>query len=302
VSHKQLIACGFTPAMIKSRLQSGALRIVWRGVYAVGHVVDTELGDEVAALLVCGGGAVLSHETAAALWQIVPEPFPDVHVTMLGARQSRSRDGLVVHRTSSLTRTDVRRHRGLALTAPARTVIDFAERRARREAERAVDEALARRLLTPASLRETSARMPGRGATRFLEDLLDPARAVGVTVGHAEERMLSMLRAAGLPDPRRNARLGPYTVDFLWPAASVALEVDSYTWHSSPGAFKRDRRKDAYLADRGIQLIRVTWEMMDEPVPLIARLVRTLTQRTGPGPGPGLAPGPGPGPDDPRRS
>jgi len=279
VSREQLLLIGFTPAMIKSRLRSGALRTVFRGVYAVGHAVHTDLGDEVAALLVCRQQTVLSHATAAALWQIMPKPKRAVHVTVLPSRQADSREGISVHRSRSLTRADIRRHRGLPLTSAARTMIDLADACTSREFEKALDEALARRRVSPTSLREAAARAPGRQGAGILLALLDPARGRGPTRGDAEERMLELLREAGLGGAERNVELGPYTVDFLWRAAHAAIEVDSYRWHSGPASFKRDRRKDAYLADRGIRLIRVTWEMMDQPLPLIARIARAIAPR-----------------------
>jgi very-short-patch-repair endonuclease len=91
--------------------------------------------------------------------------------------------------------------------------------------------------------------------------------------------MLELLRAAGIPDPQRNVAIGPYVVDFLWREARLVIEVDSYTWHSSSRAFSRDRRKDAFLADRGLTVVRVTWEMMDQPLPLIARIARAIAPR-----------------------
>jgi len=91
---------------------------------------------------------------------------------------------------------------------------------------------------------------------------------------------LRILREAGIADAERNAPVGPYSVDFFWRAARVAVEVDSYQWHSGPAAFKRDRRKDAYLRDHGLDVIRVSWEMLDQPLPLVARIVQAIERRT----------------------
>jgi Protein of unknown function (DUF559) len=57
--------------------------------------------------------------------------------------------------------------------------------------------------------------------------------------------MLRLLRAAELPTPRVNARVGRFEVDFLWPAHRLIVEVDGYAYHSDRGAFERDRRRDA---------------------------------------------------------
>ena len=41
-----------------------------------------------------------------------------------------------------------------------------------------------------------------------------------------------------------------------------------------------DQVTGAYLRDNGIDVIRVTWEMMDSPLPLVARIVRAIERRS----------------------
>jgi very-short-patch-repair endonuclease len=276
ISRAQLIVLGFNHGGIARRIQAARLYLIHRGVYGVGPRVEVELGDETAALLAIGPPVALSHESAAHLygiWKAIP---PIVHVAVPGHR-SKSRQGIVVHRSNRLTAADVTTHRGLPVTTPARILLDLADRHPVRTVERAFDEALARRLVSPAKVRDLLTRSPGRAGTPLLGALIDPDRRGGVTIGEAEERLLALVRHAHLPDPQRNARIGPYTVDFLWPEQHVAVEFDSFTWHGGPSSFRRDRAKDAYLNDRAINLHRVTWAMLEDPVPLIARLVRAIS-------------------------
>jgi very-short-patch-repair endonuclease len=275
VSRRQLIAAGLSPGVINRLLANGLLISIHRGVYAVGHDVPTALGGEVAALLAVGPPVALSHRSAAALWEIWPRKPDEVEVSVPGQR-ARSRPGIRVHRCRTLTAADVTTRHGIPVTTPARTMLDLAEDRSDRELERAFDEGLARRLFSPTKVRATVARNPGRRGRGTLIELADPARAAGVTREAAEERMLGLIRAAGLEDPERNVVVGPYVVDMIWPGSLVIVEVDSYQWHSGPAAFKRDRRKHAYLTDSGHEVHRVTWEMMDDPLSLIARLARTV--------------------------
>lgn len=276
ISRQQLLAIGFTDKMVRTRLRSGALRHVHQGVYAVGHTVDTIYGLEVAALLACGWRAVLSHLTAAFVWELVPSRPGQVEVTVVGASGTRRRAGIRVHRSVAMTSADVRRRHGLPVTTPEWTLLDLADRHEQRVVERAFDEALARRLISPAKIAALLARSAGRRGAGLLAALADPGRAAGVTREAAEERMLGIIRAARLPEPERNVAIGPYTVDMLWRGAGIVVEVDSFRWHSGPAAFKRDRRKDAYLAERSLSVQRVTWEMMDEPLPLVVRLARAI--------------------------
>jgi very-short-patch-repair endonuclease len=92
--------------------------------------------------------------------------------------------------------------------------------------------------------------------------------------------MLRLLRAAELPTPRVNARVGRFEVDFLWPAHRLIVEVDGYAYHSDRRAFERDRRRDATLAAAGYLVVRITWRQLTEtPEAVIARLASALAAR-----------------------
>ncbi len=279
ISRAQLEAVGSTAAMIKTRVARGQLCRIFRGVYGAGPPRAVELGDETAALLAAGEHGALGLESAAFLWEIRPAAPAHVDVVVPVPVQPRSRPGVRVHRSASITRADVVLHRGLPVTSPAWTLRDLADSLDGRPLERALDEALHRNLVNPTKIREVVARTPGRRGGNALLELLEPGRGHGITRSQAEERMLGILRDAGVADAERNARIGRYEVDFLWRKARVVVEVDSYTWHSGPAAFKRDREKDMYLREHGLEVIRVTWEMMDRPLLLVARIVEAIALR-----------------------
>src|SRR5918996_6521626 len=73
VARAQLLELGFHPQAIKHRIAKGRLRPVWRGVYAVGRPEIARYGRWTAAVLSCGPEAVLTHDSAAALWGIGTE-------------------------------------------------------------------------------------------------------------------------------------------------------------------------------------------------------------------------------------
>jgi predicted transcriptional regulator of viral defense system len=70
VTSTQLCAAGVSASAISDRVKAGRLHRVHRGVYAVGHARLSQHGIWMAAVLACGDGAVLSHQSAAALWRI----------------------------------------------------------------------------------------------------------------------------------------------------------------------------------------------------------------------------------------
>ena len=61
---------GLDAHAIRRRAAAGRLHRVHRAVYAVGHLGLGREATWLAAVLACGEGAVLSHRSAATLWNI----------------------------------------------------------------------------------------------------------------------------------------------------------------------------------------------------------------------------------------
>jgi hypothetical protein len=97
VSRPQLLALGYSREAIAHRLATGRLHVVWRGVYAVGRPQLTREGLFMGAVLACGDGAVLSHESAAELWGIRRSRAGPIEVSVPGGRNPR-RNGIKTHR------------------------------------------------------------------------------------------------------------------------------------------------------------------------------------------------------------
>ncbi len=62
-------------------------------------------------------------------------------------------------------------------------------------------------------------------------------------------------RLAGLRF-RRQHPIGPYILDFYCPAAGLAIEVDGFA-HDAAAQVRHDARRDAFLAGRGIRVLRI---------------------------------------------
>jgi hypothetical protein len=142
VTAAQLHAAGLSAGAIALRVRRGRLHRVHRGVYTVGLPNHTMVGAWMAAVLACGEGALLSHESAAQLWAVSPRvrsDFPHVTVPDNGRRHRRPR--IALHRSRHLPPGVVARHRGIPVTSPERTVIDLAELMSQRMVERMIDEA-----------------------------------------------------------------------------------------------------------------------------------------------------------------
>ena len=280
VARAQLVDAGVGPGAIQARLRRSQLHRLHRGVYAVGHTALVPPARELAALLACGPSAVVSHRSAARLWRMLD--LAEAHEAPIDVTlprgAGRTRPGIIVHRTRHLERADVRVIQGIPLTSPARTLLDLSEVAEDRELESAYGEAVVRRLTNEHALRELARISAGRRGTRSLLRLLDFQAGPALTRSVAEDRLLALVREAGLPAPQVNTRVRGHLVDFLWAAEGVVVEVDGYRFHSSRAAFERDRLRDAELEEAGLWVIRVTWRQLTEkPLVLVARLARALS-------------------------
>jgi hypothetical protein len=136
VTRQQLLDLGVPSATVAFWSRNGRLIRVHAGVYAVGHRQHTAIAIAAAAVLACGSDAVLSHDSAAALWGVRKWPtMPEV-----AAPHGRRRPGIRGHRAQTLTAKDIRRQRNLSVTSPSRTILDIQDRLTDRQLVRAVQE------------------------------------------------------------------------------------------------------------------------------------------------------------------
>jgi very-short-patch-repair endonuclease len=277
VTRQQLLLLGLTRDQIDNRLKSARIRALYRGVYLLGAVAPTH-AREMAAVLACGVGAVLSHRSAAVLWRLLTPGAAEVTPNVIvPGRNPHNRDGIRVHRVKRLDPRDVRRYAGIPVTTPARTLLDLAAEEPDAVVEKAFAEAQVRRIVTPSKLSSLLDRHPGRSGVPALSRLLD--RRPALTRSEAERRFLALVRQARLPQPDTNVRLGGIEVDFLWRQSQLVVEVDGYAFHSSRGAFERDRRRDAELQSAGFRVIRVTWrQIVEEPEAMLVRIAAALAR------------------------
>jgi hypothetical protein len=70
LTRRDLEDLGFSKMAIDHRIQTGRLHLITRGVYSVRRPELTPRGRWMAAVLVCGDEAMLSHRSAAELWGI----------------------------------------------------------------------------------------------------------------------------------------------------------------------------------------------------------------------------------------
>ena len=100
------------------------------------------------------------------------------------------------------------------------------------------------------------------------------------TRSELERRLFAALRAAGLPLPLVNQRLGPYRPDFLWPEHRLVVETDGWAGHGHRVAFEEDRKRDAWLQAAGYKVLRFTWrQVMEETILVVVRIAQCTPHR-----------------------
>lgn len=284
-SIEQLVEIGLSREAIRRRTVSGTLVKVGVHVYAVAGSPRTWEQSALAACLDRGEGALLSHLTAARVLHLDAPIDAAVHVTVPLGRTSRTPcDEVVIHRTRALATGDRSRCGPLPITSVRRTLVDLATMLGPTTLGRAVDDALCRRLVTPAELRQTVEQLAARRrrGAHVLTELLGPWTAGARMESVAEARFLRALLDAGLPKPQRQLVIADDfgvigRVDFAWPGQMVLLEVDGFRWHANPASQAADSERSNRLAAAGWTVLRATPAELDRaPRAILAALRRHI--------------------------
>lgn len=265
IARAQLIALGLDDDRIDRAVRAGWLIRVHRGVYRIGAL--SPAGVLFAAQLALGPAGVVSHLAAAHDLGLLRGRQPAV-IDVTAPTTRRGRPGIRPHK-AQLDHRDVRRHRGLPVTTVSRTLLDVAPGLPDPALQAAVDEARIQRRLHLPSIEATIARACGHhgiGALRRAVARHDPGR--GRAIGDFERRMIPFLREHGFPPYARNFTVvvvdEPFMLDVVWLEHRVALELDSRTYHDNDPAFASDRRRSRRLAAAGWQVVRGTWDDLDD--------------------------------------
>lgn len=279
VARRQLALLGLSGSAVERRIADATLHPLHRGVYAVGHTALTQRSRWMAATLAGGGGAVLSHRSAAALWNIVTTSGAiEVTRPTKGGRI----EGVRLH-AASLAPDELTLHEGIPVTTVPRTLLDLAAVLPPSRLARALHEAELLRLADAVPLAALLARHPGRRGTAALRALLaEEALDTQITRSPLEDDFLAFAREHRLPRPETNVLLEGLEVDVLYRAARLVVELDGRAAHATTEAFERDRARDRTLAAAGWHVVRLTRrQLRDEPGAVAADLHRIAGTQTG---------------------
>jgi very-short-patch-repair endonuclease len=253
VARPQLLARGVSESAIKRAVRAGRLHRLHPGVYSLPTPeLLTEDALLSAALLAAGDGAILSHGTAAWRWRIIRAAPARIELSVPHRRAPL--DGVTLFRPRALRSDDVVVDRGVRITSLPRTALDLAVRYDHRALVRMLEEAEFQHDLRPADIKSTLRR--GHAGSANLRAALDAhVPGHGRAKSQLERGFRRLLIKHGIELPLRNAEIGPWEVDCLWPEQRLVVELDGGQ-HTRPAQAARDDDRDLYLRRHGYTVRR----------------------------------------------
>jgi very-short-patch-repair endonuclease len=223
-------------------------------------------------------GGVVSHRTAAPMWDLPGGHVGLTHVTVARPFQT-TMPGVRLHRVG-LPPGETTTIDGLPVTTCARTVIDLLRVERYPAARDLLDRGRQRGWVDVDSIDRALVAGRGRTGNVQLRKLL-----AGIEPGadaESERRLHRLLRQAGISGwvPQYRIRLAHAFayIDVAFPAQKLAIEVDGRRYHDiGSDQFESDRARQNELQALGWQVLRFTWRMLlDDSEAIVTKINQLL--------------------------
>ncbi len=153
-------------------------------------------------------------------------------------------------------------YEGIPVTIPSRAILDVAPVTEPHRLERLIDVAEQRELHAPVSYAALLDRYPHRPGAPRLREVLGLRSEPSWTRSEWENRTLTFCDRHRIRRPLTNYLFHcpgrDYELDAFWPDLMLALEFDSWEFHSGRQAFREDRIRDRALTRAGVRTVRIT--------------------------------------------
>jgi very-short-patch-repair endonuclease len=284
ISRSQALGAGMTRKGIEVRLRTGTWRSQFPGTYVVAGSPRSWRQRLMEACLWAGEAALASHRAAAALWKLPGFAESLIEVTV---QKHISSPHVLVHRTTTLPSLDAVRREGIPVTAPHRTIIDLCAVVSPRLVEQSLDMFLVRGQTEVDFLWRQLNRIGsvGRCGTAHLRAMLAERAGRLVHPGSSSEtRLLTLLRDNGIKGARPQVEIfdGNEFVarpDIVFESLKLAIEVDSWTWHTDKSRRRADARRQNRLERLGLTVLRFFREdVFFDPDYVLAEIRATLLE------------------------
>ena len=212
-----------------------------------------------AAILAGGPTAVLSHRSAADLWDL-RRCRTRIEITV--PRGKTGPASVQVHQSRRLCGRDVTVRDGIPVTTVERTLLDLAAVLPIRDLAKTIDRAERLELFDLASVEEILGRSQGvRGAAALQRAIA--AWSPRHTWSELEDLHFELVSSAGLDLPQLNVPVEgeryTHVVDAYWPDRKLVVQLDGFVHHRTRRDRERDAGIDADLELAGNRVVRLTW-------------------------------------------
>lgn len=284
IGRKEAYNLGATEGLLRTRLATGEWEQLHRNVYRDAASPKTDCQILRAACVLTAPVGVVSHRSAAWLWNLMDRPPTKPELTLpLGCHYGERTPGVSIHRSTDLDRASVRQWTGLPVTTPLRTLVDLGALVTPQQLADAVDRALANKLITIPRLLDEVNRLGRRGrrGAGALRRLLKERGFIGVPHPSVlESRAMRIFGRYRLPIPECELVTGPegeYRLDFAYPAIKLAIEVDGYVWHFSPDHKERDETRRNAISLSGWTILVYSWRRItQDPAGVAAEIAEAV--------------------------
>jgi len=264
-TREQARGAGFDRQAIERRSRRGSLVVLTPRVIGLGGVALTDERRAMAAVLDGGAGALLSHDSAAALWELPGFELAPPHVLVPRARSPRFGSFGPVHTSTFLPEHHGTLRNGIPVTTPTRLAFDLSGRTGFETFERTVERLWSRRLTNGARLYRMLDELSehGRPKIQAIRDYLEPrGPQYRPSESGLELRVAQILARYGEPPLDRQVDVGDEhewigRVDMLDRALQFILEIDSELYHGSILERRLDEERTGRLEVAGFLVRRV---------------------------------------------
>ena len=273
---RQMRERGVSEGAIRRWTVARRLHLIHPGVYSV--VPPSLMTAEAwhgAAILAGGDGACLCCGSAAWWAGLVKEAPPKIHVAV--AWDLEEREGIAWHRIA-LREGERVLHRRLPMTAPVRIPLDVAGQSTLWELKGILAELEFHHGVGPAEV-ATTLRRGYAGSAKLRRALAEHTPALALTRSELEKLFARFLSDRGFALPAFNAAVGRSTVDAVYRAQGVVIELDGVRGHSGERRVLRDHRRDLHRRADGLLPIRYHFTQLVDPAD--QQLVEAELERLG---------------------
>jgi hypothetical protein len=282
----QALSVGCSTDCFNRHIAKGDVERLLPGVYRLAGSRETPRHKLRALCLWGGEGAAASHTSAAALLGLKGFTLADLHAVTTKNPQ-RLPDWAHMHRIPTKL-PGTRPIAGVPVTPPWITLIDLGSQASAAEVERALNEALHRRIVSLPQMRwalATFGRERHRGTTVLRRLIAERTPGSAPPESEMEAIFYALIEESDLPrgvrqfwvwDGERWRRL-----DYAFPEPGVGVELDGLETHGTREAFEDDRARDRRLQIRQWSVLRFTWQdLTRQPQQMLAEIQEMIASKT----------------------